>query len=840
MFFLRNTLIRLHLLFHHSPIWILSAILTGLSVSAWQWSYRGGLATSYGDAMAHLNLSRYVIDNIQPGVAQLGGVWLPLNHILQLTLIWNDWAWHSGMAGSLFSMIAFVISGIAIFQTVLELTKHRLSSVIATLAFALNLNLLYLQTTPLTEPAYLMLLCISFYLFLRWIHSHNNAFLFLLGLCGFLQVLTRYDGWFVVGIEGLAILAYSLFAQQKPLREGIGKTILFGFPVAFGVGLWILWNILIFGDPLYFALGPYSARSQQSAIEHRSGLLTKGSPWHSFEAYQYAMMENVGTALLVIAVLGILAFLFPKRTKETWITKLCILAFALSPIFFNILALYLGFSIINLPQLNWNPSGDEASQWFNVRYGIFALPAAVLFAGYLVSLKRFWAFGLLIVVLIEQAWIFNRGIITIIDGTKGSSAFNDWDSGEFLKTHVQPEDKVILSNSYFNAIAFSSRLPLKQIIHEGVNQQWDRALKMPQRYSEWLVMANGSIGDPLYTSLVEKQNQAFLQYYDLAYEGNHANIYRRKSTTLQKLEDLAPLTFITKSGTQLVKDNAPFYIEGLTVSGLVNYSAEQVAVLFLELKTLGFNTIRFEIRPANQDDTFLSEPETLTESDLTQFDTVLKTAALYRLYVIPILPASNQELISQIVTRVNPEQQKLYAEDPTILSWEVRPPVEMMPDPQAIRTHDPNHLIGLSPVISIGSQESSEVDAQLGCERPDVDLCSIRLLIQESSDHDFRTASELEAFLTHYRNQALGLNKPILITEIGISKSIQPFSRPPLVLFNRIIQSVEAMSYNGYVIWQWSQQPDELYSFSQDGYHGVYSLKDLKNVVSDPFLVSSE
>lgn len=128
---------------------ILAILTVILSVGAFIWSYRNNYVLSYNDSMSHLDMSRLVIDNIKPGLAQLGSVWLPLNHLLSLSLIWNNWAWHSGFAGSFFSMISYIISVLYIYKIIKSLTNNKIASVIGSLAFALNLNILYLQSTPL-------------------------------------------------------------------------------------------------------------------------------------------------------------------------------------------------------------------------------------------------------------------------------------------------------------------------------------------------------------------------------------------------------------------------------------------------------------------------------------------------------------------------------------------------------------------------------------------------------------------------------------------------------------------------------------------------------------------
>src|SRR3989304_2447599 len=77
---------------------LLTVIVTA---GALAWSYANDSIVVYGDAAAHLQISRKLVDNITPGAAQLGTSWLPLLHVLQLPFIWNDHMWHSGLAGGI-------------------------------------------------------------------------------------------------------------------------------------------------------------------------------------------------------------------------------------------------------------------------------------------------------------------------------------------------------------------------------------------------------------------------------------------------------------------------------------------------------------------------------------------------------------------------------------------------------------------------------------------------------------------------------------------------------------------------------------------------------------------
>ncbi len=92
-----------------------------------------------------------------PGLGQLGGVWLPLPHLLMLPFIGKMEWWQNGMAGAWPSLICYVISVMGMFRLARRMMAPRWA-VVATAFFGLNPNLLYLSTTAMTEPLFLALL----------------------------------------------------------------------------------------------------------------------------------------------------------------------------------------------------------------------------------------------------------------------------------------------------------------------------------------------------------------------------------------------------------------------------------------------------------------------------------------------------------------------------------------------------------------------------------------------------------------------------------------------------------------------------------------------------------
>ncbi len=142
-----------------ADFWILGAIATVISLAAFFYYFHNGSLLLYGDAVAHMNIARRTIDSRTPGPLQLGTVWLPLPHIVMLPLVAFTWMWRTGVGGAIPSMIAYVASVLGVFRLVrgglqrgfgME-RESRMAAWFAALTLAANPNLIYLQTTAMTE-----------------------------------------------------------------------------------------------------------------------------------------------------------------------------------------------------------------------------------------------------------------------------------------------------------------------------------------------------------------------------------------------------------------------------------------------------------------------------------------------------------------------------------------------------------------------------------------------------------------------------------------------------------------------------------------------------------------
>src|SRR3990167_1086414 len=125
---------------------IVILVLGFISVFSFVYYYQNKLGLAYNDARSHLDIGRRVVEGLKPGLAQLGSVWLPLPHALMIPTIWNDFMWHSGLAGALISMVSFIATGLLIYVYLEKIKVGFLGKVTGVLIFASNINILYLQS----------------------------------------------------------------------------------------------------------------------------------------------------------------------------------------------------------------------------------------------------------------------------------------------------------------------------------------------------------------------------------------------------------------------------------------------------------------------------------------------------------------------------------------------------------------------------------------------------------------------------------------------------------------------------------------------------------------------
>lgn len=486
-------------------------VLISLATSfiGWRYYLLHNLVLSYNDSMSHLDIARRVVEGLKPGFAQIGSVWLPLPHILMLPFVWNDFLWHSGLAGTIVSSLAFVGSAFFIFKLVKSLTNDSISAFLSSLIFVLNPNMVYMQSVPMTESLLIFLFITSCYYTLMWQKTDSYKYLALAGLFTLLATLTRYDGWML--LAQMVIVIFAIAFQKGGYRKAESNLILFLTIGFYGIFLWFVWNLLIFHDPLYFATGPFSARAQQMVFESEGRLFTKGHLLYSTYIYFLTVIRNNGALLTFIAICGGVVYFFRNRLSK----EALVISLLLSPLFFNIAALYFGHSIINLPDL-------PPYTLFNARYGLMMLPAVAVFIGYIGKNQRLIQLILLLALVLQTFNIYkDQDVITVKDGISGASAQGMTETGQWINDNAK-SGLILIAASSQDSLIFQSGLPMKRFIYEGDDTYWEKSLEDPTQYAAYVAMHRG---DLVYRRLHDNAN--FLNNYEKVYDGEFTDIYQR-------------------------------------------------------------------------------------------------------------------------------------------------------------------------------------------------------------------------------------------------------------------------------------------------------------------------
>jgi hypothetical protein len=484
------------------------ACTAAASVIASLWSWHNHAMLNYGDAVAHLHIARRTIDAHGPGLSQLGSVWLPLPHLLMIPFVAVYTWWANGVAGLIPSALAYIGSCVGLYR----LARHWLRpppAIVGVVFFALNPNLLYLQTTAMTEPLFLCeMVWVSVWL-VEWREAIKNEprraarLLCWVALALVAAVFTRYDGWV------LAFLAWTLVGIVQ-MRENNLRSRTFwmmsGVVVAAPL-LWFAYNGLIFGDWLDFARGPYSA----AAIEARTASPGSGpphpgwhNPWMSFLffvkcAEMDAAPEAWGNFLLTMSVLGTAwAWLTARKRAFLWTLFLWL------PAPFYAYSVSFGSVPIFLPV--WWPHS-----WYNTRYGMELLPAfalGVAFAAHVVvaaarefkpKMAFYIAWVLLVIVVLSDWAVLRERPLTYVEGTKNIASRRTFEVEipPVLRSLVgrHPGAPVLMETSvYPNLVAFTG-IPLRQTINESDRGVFSAALADPAKHAAIVLAFEGDAID---------------------------------------------------------------------------------------------------------------------------------------------------------------------------------------------------------------------------------------------------------------------------------------------------------------------------------------------------------
>jgi hypothetical protein len=197
---------------------------------------------------------------------------------------------------------------------------------------------------------------------------------------------------------------------------------------------------VIFHDPLLsFFYGQsshtYYAGASASLLPDRHHAGT------AFVTYGLTVAETMGWAMMPVAVLGLLVFVWRRRFQPATLP----IYLTLIPLGFYWLALYKGVNVEYMPELHTGP-------YYNIRFGLAMIPAIALFSGILASVGP---------LLLRHVLVGTALVAAIISGTTGLIGETPFVLREALygfggDTRLPNERAAAWLSSHYRAGAFST------------------------------------------------------------------------------------------------------------------------------------------------------------------------------------------------------------------------------------------------------------------------------------------------------------------------------------------------------------------------------------------------
>lgn len=488
-----------------------SAFLCG--AGAWIWFLQQGLVLSHYDAKAHLVVARRVIDSITPGWQQIGAVWLPLPHLIQILPTQVDAFYRTGAFASLVSIVSFSFTTWAAARLVLTMTGSALGAATAAALLITNPNLLYLQSTPMTEPLMLAIVFVVLLWLYQWIEGvpadtrqasdKASPIPTPLGVAMFAAAWTRYEAWLILG-AALAAAAYALVRRGIAVHRVAGALArLAAWPAAAAVlfagnsrittGQWLVTGGFYEVDPTYH------------------GLVLKSliAVWWGTHRLSGYVVESV--ALIVAAWLATRAL--ARRSAAGDLIPLALFSAAALPFY-----------------------GFVEGHPFRVRYMVVMSAACALVCGVAVGLvRRRIAAALLAGVLVAAA------VIESPPWSLGAAMIEEaqWDVPRTIERRAVTDclrgqyhhEKILASMGslahYMQELSHEG-FRIADFIHEGNGAIWNLALTTgPAAHAGWMLIEEQSEGGDVLARRVH-EDVAFTSGMDRVCVGGGVALYKRR------------------------------------------------------------------------------------------------------------------------------------------------------------------------------------------------------------------------------------------------------------------------------------------------------------------------
>lgn len=457
-----------------------------------------GLTLSHYDGRAHLVVARRIADSLTPGWHQIGAVWLPLPHLLNLVPVQWDWAYRTGASAIAMSILSMGVSGYACARLLRRATGSYVAGAAAAALLVTNVNVLYLHATPMTEPLLLALAFLSVERLDAWLRNPGMSSV-TPGIAVFLLCLTRYEGWMLAATAmGIALLVVGgLEGWRVGLRRFAG---LAAWPAAAVAGFLILSRATV-GEWFVssgFFVPDNPARGDATLVleQIRDGVERLSSP-------AFAAFGAFGFVVVAVRALS-------SARHRSLLVVLALAAMAALP--------FLAF---------------HAGHPFRIRYMTPLVAASALFTGFAIgfapSLARLAVIAAAAIAIVPDLKPYDHTAPMIVEARREerhqrarqavtAALEAQWDGSPILMS--------MGSLAHYMHDLGREGFDLADFIHEGNGEIWTAAVADPAAHARFLLVEERAEGGDLFAHLLRDRPDIAAQFTRVATGGNVA-LYER-------------------------------------------------------------------------------------------------------------------------------------------------------------------------------------------------------------------------------------------------------------------------------------------------------------------------
>lgn len=466
-----------------------------------------GLTLSHYDAKAHLVVARRIVDSLQPGWMQIGAVWLPLPHLLNLVPVQNDWLYRTGWSAVVLSISGFVLAATSLWWLIARSTGSRSAAWAGFAVFSAQPDVLYLQATPMTESLLMGLCLFGVALTWRWIADDARGRAWPIGAIFALACLTRYEAWPITA-------ATAAIAGGVLVRRGVawtrvincvgalaayplGAVVAFLFLSHATVGAWLVTDGFYELEPAFYR-----------------------RPLAGIAAVAYGVAALNGYVMLAFGAVA-LVILLRSTVHRIASPLLVVVALAASAA----LPLY----------VFWN--GHPFRIRYMVPLAMFLAAVIGVGVGLLPRGRRLAATIVLLVAIVETPPLSGRSPMVLEAQWDRPRAIERQRVTACLRDHY--DDTPILASMGSLAHYMQETAPagfaLRHFIHEGLGNLWSQSLASPGRHAGWVLIAEQARMRDQLTRLKEGI-PGWLDGFERLCEGGGVTLYRRTTFGLSNHE----------------------------------------------------------------------------------------------------------------------------------------------------------------------------------------------------------------------------------------------------------------------------------------------------------------